>query len=92
VVAAAAAIRGCAARTATAPAKGRAAPPAAPQPWRDPGALLAIAHPATLYFASAAAVVNDGRMSFGTVFILSSAFWTSGRITTYLVIIALARA
>jgi hypothetical protein len=50
------------------------------------------------YFAGAAvvseaAVVKVGRMSFGTdCFSLSSAFCTSGRITTYFVIIAFARA
>ena len=41
---------------------------------------------------SVVAVTNLGRMSFGTVFILSSAFCTSGRMTTYFVIISLARA
>lgn len=45
-----------------------------------------------LYFANAIAVTNSGRMSFGTFFILSSAFCKSGRITTYLLIIALALA
>ncbi len=39
-----------------------------------------------------AAVVNAGLISFGTLFILSSAFCTSGRITTYLLISACARA
>lgn len=44
------------------------------------------------YLVSEAAVTKAGRMSFGTAFILSSAFCTSGRITMYLSIIALARA
>lgn len=45
------------------------------------------------YFAvSAAAVLKAGRISFGTTFILSSAFCTSGRISTYLVIMSFARA
>lgn len=39
-----------------------------------------------------AAVVNAGLISFGTLVILSSAFCTSGRITTYLLISACARA
>ena len=43
-------------------------------------------------WSSARAVTNAGRISLGTAFILSSATCTSGRITTYLVIRAFARA
>lgn len=46
---------------------------------------------ACYFFSSVAAVVKAGRISFGTDFILSSAFCTSGRITTYLLIMSRAR-
>jgi hypothetical protein len=52
-----------------------------------------VTHPrGQCYRVSEAAVVNAGRISFGTAFILSSAFCTSGRMTTYFAIIPLARA
>jgi hypothetical protein len=55
-------------------------------------ALPTASRPGRPYFNKAFAVVNAGRISFGTAFIFSSAFCTSGRMTTYLVIMSFARA